>query len=447
MPVSKTELLNRIDIALSGATKPADIASLLDARSTIESTCYSVPDLASLPSAADNTGRMIWVAGICDYRVSNGEVWGRKFNSTLEYASTIWSWGCGSCGKLGNNDVLDKSSPVSIVGGFTDWCQVSVGNTTTLAIKSSGALFAWGENSLGQIGDNTTISKSSPVSVVGGFTDWCQVSAGSAHNVALRTNGTAWAWGFNNSGRLGDNTTINKSSPVSVVGGFTDWCKVSAGFSHSLGIRTNGTLWGWGYNGSGRIGNNSTVAVSSPVSVVGGFTDWTQASGGTSHTVALRSNGTVWTWGSNAVGELGDNTVVAKSSPVSVVGGFTDWCQVSAGNSHNAGVRTNGTIWAWGFNTSGRLGDGSSVTKSSPVSVVGGFTDWCQVSTAPDHTLAVRTNGTIWAWGSNICGKLGINSAADRSSPVSVVGGFADWSQVSGGGYHSAAIRKTPIGF
>jgi len=120
-------------------------------------------------------------------------------------------------------------------------------------------IYGWGNNTVGRLGDNTTVNKSSPVSVVGGFTDWCQVATSRDHSLAVRQNGTAWAWGDGGTGRLGDNTTVNKSSPVSVVGGFTDWCQISAGSIHSLAVRQNGTAWAWGVGLSGRLGDNTTV--------------------------------------------------------------------------------------------------------------------------------------------------------------------------------------------
>jgi alpha-tubulin suppressor-like RCC1 family protein len=138
------------------------------------------------------------------------------------------------------------------------------------------------------LGDNTTTCKSSPVSVVGGFTDWCDISVGRNHGLAVRTNGTAWAWGYNCS-QLGDNTSVERSSPVSVVGGFTNWCQVRAGTFHSVGSRSNGTVWSWGFNIVGQLGDNSNTTRSSPVSVVGAATDWYKVAAGREHTVALRS--------------------------------------------------------------------------------------------------------------------------------------------------------------
>jgi alpha-tubulin suppressor-like RCC1 family protein len=151
-------------------------------------------------------------------------------------------------------------------------------------------VWTWGAGTQGILGDGTTADKSSPVSVVGGFTDWISANSNGGHNVGLRANGTAWSWGFNTDGRLGDGTTTARSSPVSVVGGFTDWTSVVGGGFFSLGIRANGTAWALGGVGGGALGDGTTVSKSSPVSVVGGFTDWIQLSAGNSHSLAIRGS-------------------------------------------------------------------------------------------------------------------------------------------------------------
>jgi len=415
----------------------------------VAETC-NLPDLVT---SGVSVGTVFFVQSLCIPVVASVGCWMTLDNPgrivRQDYAAgEAWSWGRGNYGVLGNNCTTCRSSPVSVVGGFTDWCQVSTAGSHSLAVRQNSTLWAWGSNLQGRLGDNTVVSKSSPVSVVGGFTDWSQVSAGFVSSLAVRTNGTAWAWGQNGAGQLGDCTTVSKSSPVSVVGGFTDWCQVSAGNAHSLGVRTNGTAWGWGCNTSGALGAGSSGGgQSSPVSVIGGFTDWCQISAGVQFSLAVRQNGTAWAWGDNTDGALGDNTTVCKTSPISVVGGFTDWCQVSASKQSflfSLGIRTNGTAWSWGRNQSGQLGNNSSVSRSSPVSVVGGFTDWCQISAGTTNfSAAVRTNGTAWAWGCNVNGQLGTNSTVSTSSPVSVIGGFTDWCQISAGSYQTLAIRST----
>jgi alpha-tubulin suppressor-like RCC1 family protein len=435
-------LVEKLDALIaSGSLSDLDLARAMGAIESIEKNgVNTVATLGGLPAASNNKGRFFFVTSEQQYVLSNGTTW--SIDNVIREASAgiAYAWGGGGFGILGDGTTVAKSSPVSVVGGFTDWVQVSARINHSLGVRENGTAWGWGYDGSGRLGDNTTVSKNSPVSVVGGYTDWIQLSAGNSHSLGVRANGTAWAWGNNTSGRLGDNTTVAKSSPVSVVGGFTDWVQVSAGQYHSLGVRADGTTWAWGNNNYGRLGDNSTVGKSSPVSVIGGFTDWTQVSAGSVHSLGIRENGTAWAWGCNNQGNLGDNTTVAKSSPVSVVGGFTDWVQVSVGSTHNLGVRANGTAWGWSTGGYGRLGDNTTINKSSPVSVVGGFTDWVQVGAGYGHGLGVRANGTAWAWGNNTSGRLGDNTAIAKSSPVSVVGGFTDWVQVSAASVHSLGI-------
>jgi alpha-tubulin suppressor-like RCC1 family protein len=414
----------------------------------------TVATVASLPAAASNTGLLVFVTAEERLYFSDGTAWA-TIVPPIVYNNSAWSWGqntfISAYGTLGDGTTVNKQSPVSVVGGFTDWCQVSM-SRHSLAVRTNGTAWGWGRANYGILGNNCTTNRSSPVSVVGGFTDWCQVATGQNHSLGVRQNGTAWGWGVRDNGQIGDNqTAVDRSSPVSVVGGFTNWCQIAAGQNFSLGVRTNGTAWSWGRGTGGALGDNSTADKSSPVSVVGGFTDWCQVSGGYKHSLGVRQNGTVWAWGYNASGQLGTNTAgggTSTSSPVSVVGGFTDWCQASAGYQHSLGVRTNGTAWAWGNNCYGRLGDNTTVAKSSPVSVIGGFTNWCQVSGGYRHSAGVRQSGTAWGWGNGTSGQLGDNTTENRSSPVSVVGGFCDWCQISaaskGGGKSTLAIRSTP---
>jgi alpha-tubulin suppressor-like RCC1 family protein len=430
-----------------GGLTDLETCQVTNALTILSNPVYSVSTFNNLPVSDNFIGRMIFVQDESRYYFYSGTVWSNEFStktsSFLIKSDESFSWGHNSLGRLGDGTTTSRSSPVSVVGGFTDWCQISAGRYHSLGLRTNGTAWAWGNNSYGRLGDGTTTTRSSPVSVVGGFTDWLQVSAACAHSLGVRTDGTAWAWGCGAHGRLGSGTTNNTSSPVSVVGGFTDWCQVSAHGSHSLGVRTNGTAWAWGANSYGRLGDGTTISRSSPVSVVGGFTDWCQVSAGECHSLGVRSNGTAWAWGYNNCGRLGDGTTISKTSPVSVVGGFTDWCQISAGSGHSLGVRTDGTAWAWGCGAHGRLGDGISTNKSSPVSVVGGFTDWCQVSAGGCHSLGLRTNGTAWAWGQGCCGQLGDGTTSAKSSPVSVLGRFSDWCQVSAGACHSIGVRTT----
>jgi alpha-tubulin suppressor-like RCC1 family protein len=354
--------------------------------------------------------------------------------------NTLWSWGGNSSGVNGDNSITVKSSPVSVVGNFGDWCAISVSNNHALALQRNGTLWAWGEAGQGQLGNNSVVDRSSPIQLTSEYT-WCQVSAAVSSSLAIRCDGTIWAWG---STLLANNCTLanSTSSPTSIVGGFSNWCSVSSHSVAAAAIRTDKTIWTWGQ--AGILGDGTNTVRYSPVSVVGGFTNWEAVSVGSSHMIALRSDGTVWAWGCNGGGGLGDNSAIDRSSPVSVVGGYTDWCAISAGVNTGAAIRTNGTLWTWGCARCGVLADNTTVNKSSPVSVVGGFTDWCKVDIRGNcFGMALRTNGTLWAWGLSTTGQLGANCLTLRSSPVSVVGGFNDWSIISTHGDESAAIRIT----
>jgi alpha-tubulin suppressor-like RCC1 family protein len=401
----------------------------------------SISDLPNLKYYNSPNALIYYVDNINVFAISSNFKWltldGLLLRQDTLYGK-IWSWGFNSQGQLGDNTSVSRSSPVSIIG--TGWCQISAGEAHSLAVCTNGTAWAWGLGTNGRLGDNTVVTKTSPVSVVGGFTDWCQVSAGCDHSLGVRTNGSAWGWGANIFGQLGDNTNQSKSSPVSVVSGITGWCRVSAGRGFSNGIRANGEAFAWGSNACGRLGDNTIVSRSSPVLISGGFNTWCDISAGGGHSLGIRTNSSVWAWGTNDFGQLGDNTTVSKSSPVSVVGGFINWSEISTGICHSIGRRADGTIYSWGCGGNGQLGDGTTASRSSPVSVVGGFTDWCQISAGGNHSLAVRTNGTAWAWGVNTCGQLGDNTTVAKSSPISIVGGLAGWCVVSAGACHSLGV-------
>jgi len=442
----------------TSANTVADLLTLsAQTANTTTNRTVSVANTASLPDLSLNTvdpGTVIFVESLGIPVVAQVGCWTGLDNRELRSDTNIGialAWGSSNFGATGLNLFAGQTtSPRAVVGGFLDWCQVSAGNRNGFGIRTNGTLWAWGENSVGQLGNGSCgTNVSSPVSVIGGFTDWCFVDTNKFNipccpchfAVGIRTNGTLWAWGANGFGTLGNGTQTNRSSPVSVVGGFTDWCQAAAGCIHTLGVRTNGSLWAWGNNSGGKLGDGTTTNRCSPVSVAGGFTDWCQSAAATNHSLGVRTNGSLWAWGINTFGQLGDNTTTTKSSPVSVVGGFTDWCSVSASAYHSVAIRTNGTLWSWGYNGQGRLGDGTSTTKSSPVSVVGGFTDWCRVNAGARHTLAIRTNGTAWGWGNGGYVQLGNGVYANQCSPSSFAGGFTDWRQVSGGYIHSLGIR------
>jgi alpha-tubulin suppressor-like RCC1 family protein len=354
--------------------------------------------------------------------------------------SELWSWGRDSYGQLGDNTTVNKSSPVQTIAGGTNWKQIACGYYHITSIKTDGTLWTWGRNNNGQLGDNSITNKSSPVQTIAGGTNWKQVAAGQYHTAAIKTDGTLWTWGYNGNGQLGDNTITHKSSPVQTIAGGTNWKQVACGY-HTAAIKTDGTLWTWGNNSYGQLGDNSFTYKSSPVQTIAGGTNWKQVAAGQYHTAAIKTDGTLWTWGYNGNGQLGDNTITHKSSPVQTIAGGTNWKQVACGY-HTAAIKTDGTLWTWGNNSYGQLGDNSITNKSSPVQTICGGTNWKQVACGSSHTVAIKTDGTLWTWGRNNNGQLGDNSITNKSSPVQTIAGGTNWKQVSASGYYYTAATS-----
>ena len=364
------------------------------------------------------------------------------YNEIDQYAKTgsLWTWGSNTFGSLGNDNSTDQSSPVQTISGGTNWRSVAGGQYHTAAIKTDGTLWTWGYNFDGQLGTNNTTKRSSPGQTVSGGTDWKLVSCGVDHTVAIKTDGSLWGWGTNFNGQLGDNTITNRSSPVQTISTGTNWRSVSAGDRHTAAIKTDGALWSWGQNINGSLGDGTVVDKSSPVQIVGGGTNWRSVAGGQYHTAAIKTDGTLWTWGFNANGQLGDNTVTKKSSPAQTVGGGTNWKSVECGTSHTAAIKTDGTLWTWGLNVYGALGNNTNSNRSSPVQTISAGTNWKSVACGIQHTAAIKTDGTLWTWGYNNFGQLGDNTVTSRSSPIQTVSGGTNWKLVAAGKSHTAAI-------
>ena len=343
---------------------------------------------------------------------------------------TLWAWGRSNVGQLGDGTIVSKSSPIQI-GALTTWSKIysSKPGSHSLAIKTDGTLWAWGYNAQGQLGDGTIVSKSSPIQV-GALTTWAEISTGSNHSLAIKTDGTLWSWGDNDAyGQLGDGTIVRKSSPIQ-VGALTTWSKIQGGGNNSYAIKTDGTLWSWGYNGDGELGDGTIVNKSSPIQV-GALTTWASISAAADgHVLSVKTDGTLWAWGYNFYGQLGDGTIISKSSPIQI-GALTTWSNVACGNTFSVAVKTDDTFWAWGRNQLGQLGDGTIVSKSSPIQI-GALTTWDNVSSGASSTITIKTDGTLWAWGDNTNGELGDGTIVRKSSPIQV-GALTDWVNASMG--------------
>jgi len=332
---------------------------------------------------------------------------------------------------------MDKLSSVQI-GSDGDWVAIAAGEDYTMALKSNGSLWTWGDNRYGQLGDGTSGYQDTPVQI-GTETDWASVATGDLYTLALKKNKTLWAWGYNWTGELGDGTYVKRISPVQ-IGHDTDWEAIAGGYDHTVGLKTNGTLWAWGRNYEGQLGDGTMVGSKAVPDQVGQESNWIQVSTGQSHTVALKSNMSLWAWGENDLGQLGDGTTVNKGSPIQI-GTDTDWAEISAGYNHTIALRSNGTLWGWGDNSSGQLGDGTTADKHIPIQI-GTDTDWAKISAGYSHTIALRSNKTLWAWGGNWAGQLGDGTEFSRPYPVQI-GTDTDWAEIAAGrGANAAALKK-----
>lgn len=300
----------------------------------------------------------------------------------------------------------------------------------TWPVPPSPHLYSWGAGGSGQLGLSNTTSYSTPKQV-GTLITWSKLSTGGVSSMAIKTDGTLWSWGSNTTGKLGLGDTANRSSPVQ-VGALTNWSLISCAASNNASaIKTDGTLWSWGKNDYGQLGTNNLTYYSSPVQV-GALTNWAIVSTGHEYTLAVKTNGTLWAWGYQLEGELGDGSsgIGKTSSPVQV-GALTDWAKTYAGYLNSYGIKTDGTLWSWGSNGYGQLGLGNTVTKSSP-NQVGALTNWLDVAGYYGYVLAVKTDGTLWSWGRNYAGQLGLGNTTNYSSPKQV-GALTTWTKVYAG--------------
>ena len=396
---------------------------------------------------------------------------------------TVQCWGANGSGQLGQNRLLNHRLPVRVqqAGAITSVRSLSGGTGFNQAVKTDNTVFSWGSNNYSQLGDGTGTAQQIATQVVGtgtqgDLTSVATSSTGDRHSCALKTNGTVWCWGGNDSGQLGDNTNNAHSSPVQVlgvsaVGLFEGVTALSTGGLHSCGIVGNvdptvQRLYCWGNNTYGQLGDNTTVSRVTPRTVVATLantvlTGATKVSVGKLNTCAVMADTTAKCWGDNSWGQVGDNTTTQRKAPTTVIGAgatgtLSGVVQISASRDgarrglsqrygHTCAVKSDGTVWCWGYGGNGQLGDNRYTSSSSPVQVTGPngadtLTDVAQVSCGSQHSCAVKTDGTVWCWGYGRVG-IGDNTGNQYPAPIQVVGangvGFLTGATAVSAGYRS----------
>jgi alpha-tubulin suppressor-like RCC1 family protein len=370
---------------------------------------------------------------------------GGSHSSAIDYQGQVWSWGAGSFGRLGNDHTGNQCTPVSIHGAKKTFCHISVGrNAHTIAIDRLGQIWGWGGNTYGEVGDNSTINRCIPVSIHGQKKTFCYISTGYIHSIAVDYKGGVWTWGNVNNGRLGIGDFLLSLIPISVHGQKKTFSNIAAGDNHSFGIDYGGQLWGWGNNRYGKLGNNTLNKEITPVSVHGIKKTMCHISLGNQYTLCIDNFGQAWSWGFNYSGMLGNNTNTSKRTPVSIHGVKKTFCKIIATGASfsgtSVGIQLNGRLWCWGNNSKGQLGDNSIINRLTPISIHGTPKTFCHIAGGDRFILGIDYRGQLWGWGYNHRGQLGNNSTTSRRTPFSINGNPKTFCHISTGTTHSLGL-------
>ncbi len=362
------------------------------------------------------------------------------------YTYNLYKWGQNNGGQLGLGNTTYYSSPKQI-GSLTDWAMIADGNGFSGGIKTNGTLWMWGSGGNGRLGLGNTTAVYSPVQV-GSLTSWSKVSLGGAHALALKTDGTVWAWGSNAQGQLGLGNSTYYSSPKQV--GSRLYSDIAAGNRASYALDTvageSKSVYAWGQAFAGTQGNNTTTPnVSTPAAITSGFV---RISGGRYNFAGIKTNGTMWYWGFNNEGQGGLGNITYAFSTPQQIGALTTWLSVSAGYNHTSAIDTSNRLWTWGGNSNGTLGHGNTTGYSSPKQV-GSLATWTSVKSGPYINWALKSDGSLWSFGRNVNhGALGLGNTTNVSSPVQV-GSQKNWrvlTNTAGVNQHAGVlVNTTPV--
>ncbi|HET6409492.1 MAG TPA: hypothetical protein VFG14_16510, partial [Chthoniobacteraceae bacterium] len=317
---------------------------------------------------------------------------------------TMWAWGAAyPYGTL---------TPVQ-VGQPHHWQATAAGREHNLALTSGGEIFSWGDGEQGQLGHGSTGEMLLPTHIEAG-NNWRQIAAGNWHSAGVKSDDSLWVWGGNDHAQLGDGTLEIKTIPIQV--GANDWRTIAPGAYHNLALKIDGSLWGWGYNLFHQLTSAAAEEFQTSVMQIGTEKDWWRIAGGGYHSLALKTNRTLWYWGANHFGPVlpGTDPPLPPTPVPTQIGTDSNWQMIAAGRWHSLAIKEEGSLWAWGRNLDGQLGIGSLENQAAPVRV-GTGNDWNAIAAGPDHSIALKTDGTLWGWGSNVAGQIGL----DLMMPIS----------------------------
>lgn len=394
-----------------------------------QSSTYLTPPVAIEDNGANYSCQVINPAGTVTSTNAVAQVYasaptrpqmvGGEFHSAILGADgRTWTWGTNTSGQLGNGTTTFQYLP-DVLTGVSGITQLTAGTLHTAALKNDGTVWTWGASGSGELGRPVSPTPATLPGAIPGLSGILAIAAGHSHTFALRSDRTVAAWGYNQDFQLGDGTATLRSSPVTVTN-LTNVSALDGGQFHSLALKQDGTVWAWGRNTSGQVGDGSFVNRATAVQATSLGTSVTAIAAGSTHSLAIKNDGTVWAWGLNSSGQLGDGTTTNRNVPVQVTALTGPVIAIAAGEFHSLALKADGTVWAWGFNGNGRLGDGTTTNRLSPVQVKG-LTGIVSVGTGRGHSFAMRVDGTLFAWGPNASAQLGDKTAVDRTSPVQVV--------------------------